>query len=389
MSDISDKPWTGTRKILFRLVFTYVLLYCFAFPIYFFPYGHTLIHPIGSQLQDLAIWIGYYVFGIMEEIPASETGSGGTLIYWLLWATKSMLAILVTLVWSALDRRRPSYVFLNNFLITFVRYYVALILFSYGMAKVISTQFIEPSYTQLMKTYGESSPMNLLWTLMGFSTPYQIFGGIMEVLAAVFLLFRRTVLLGALVMITVMTNVVAMNYAFDVPVKLASTHYLIFSIGLAMLFKKNLIALFFLRKTSEPVILPPLFKQRKTFIGSQVFKAVFLLYFGFTTVSGNLDYFNSIKERGFSAPLAGIYEVKQIYIDSDSSTMISSKLPMKMMIFDNQRPERLTIIFGDDKKVRYSASFDQENQALSALLPSDSTNSLDMLYHVEKMESFC
>ncbi|MGY6742728.1 MAG: hypothetical protein ACXIUQ_08335 [Cecembia sp.] len=384
MHDLSNKPWSQSRKILFRLVFAYVFLYCFAFPLYFFPYGSTLIHPIGSQLQNLAIWLGQHLFGIVEEIPTAETGSGDTLIYWLLWATKTILALIVTVVWSTLDRKRASYQFLQRVLITYVRYFVALIIFSYGMAKVIPTQFSEPSYTQLMKTYGESSPMNLLWTLMGYSTPYQIFGGIMEVLAAVLLLFRRTVLLGALVMMTVMANVVAMNFAFDVPVKLASSHYLLFSIGLAWIFRRNLIALFFLQKPSQPISLKPIFLQKRAFIVTQIFKTVFLGYFFYSAVSNNLNYQKRIKDGALASPLSGVYHVQLKPMANDSLDYEKASTSIKRLIFDNYRPERLTVAFEDDSKIRYLAEYDEEKQLIKAVLPSDSTNRMELTYRFDE-----
>ncbi len=384
MENLSSKPWSQSKKILFRLVFAYIFLYCFAFPIYFIPYGSILIHPIGTQLQNLSIWLGHHLFGIVDEIPTAETGSGDTLIYWLLWATKTILALMGTVVWSVLDRERASYEFLQRVLITYTRYFVALIIFSYGMAKVIPTQFSEPSYTQLMKTYGESSPMNLLWTLMGYSTPYQVFGGIMEVLAAVLLLFRRTVLLGALVMMTVMANVVAMNFAFDVPVKLASSHYLLFSMGLAWIFKRNLIDLFFLQKPSQPIVLKPMFQEKRAFIATQIFKTVFSGYFFYTAVSNNLNYQKSIREGAMVSPLAGVYNVQSIPIANDSLVNAKTPMPIKRLIFDNYRPERLTLAFEDDSKIRYLAEYDEEKQLIKAVLPSDSTNRMELTYKFDE-----
>ena len=46
------------------------------------------------------------------------------------------------------------------------------------------------------------------------------------------LLWRRTSLLGCFVCIPVMTNVAMLNWMFDVPVKLYSTHLLLFGIAL-------------------------------------------------------------------------------------------------------------------------------------------------------------
>ena len=386
MGNELKNEWSIAEKVLFRFVFAYVFVYCFAFPIYFFPFGGNVIHPIGNQLQNFALWIGKNLFGILGEISTDETGSGDALIYWLLWISKLIIALTVTLIWSVFDWKRKSYSFLGRLLITYTRYFVGMIIFSYGLAKAIPTQFIEPSYTQLMRTYGESSPMNLLWTFMGYSTPYQIFGGIMEILAAVLLLFRRTVLLGALIMITVMTNVVAINFAFDVPVKLASSHYLLFSIGLALIFRKNILDMFILQKPSQPVVLKPLFQNKIAFIVSQVFKVLILGYFLYSTYSNSSGYQKIMAEQSSVSPIAGIYQVKTL-LDSlaDSRGSNSKTAKIKRIIFDNLSPERVTITFEDESKLRYLAEFDKEAQKVKAVLPADNTNRFEFSYKYDEM----
>ena len=68
--------------------------------------------------------------------------------------------------------------------------------------------------------------MGLLWTFMGASAPYQMLAGLAEVTCGMLLFWRRSRLLGALLAIGVMGNVVALNYCYDVPVKLFSTELL-------------------------------------------------------------------------------------------------------------------------------------------------------------------
>ena len=72
--------------------------------------------------------------------------------------------------------------------------------------------------------------MNVLWAFMGASRPYTVFAGLGEVLAALLLIWRRTGSLGGLVTIGVMTNVAMLNFCYDVPVKLYSSHLLVMAI---------------------------------------------------------------------------------------------------------------------------------------------------------------
>ncbi|MFC4453353.1 hypothetical protein [Deinococcus sonorensis] len=117
-------------------------------------------------------------------------------------------------------------------------------LLSYGLAKFSFGQFGLLSPGQLNHTYGQTSPMFLLWTFMAASPGYQLVGGVAEVQPALFLLHRRTVTLGALIAVVTITNVFALNMAYDVPVKLFSFHLLLAALVLAAYDLPRLLALF-------------------------------------------------------------------------------------------------------------------------------------------------
>jgi hypothetical protein len=67
---------------------------------------------------------------------------------------------------------------------------------------------------------------------MGASDSYTWFTGAGEMLAGILLCTRRTTLLGALVAFGVMVHVAALNFCYDVPVKLFSTHLVLMSLFL-------------------------------------------------------------------------------------------------------------------------------------------------------------
>ena len=107
-----------------------------------------------------------------------------------------------------------------------VRFVLGATMLSYGWAKVFPNQMPAPGPDRLLNPIGETSPMGLLWTFMGASSAYQIFAGVGEVVGGTLLFWRRTALLGALVLVVVLANVVALNFCYDVPVKLYSSHLL-------------------------------------------------------------------------------------------------------------------------------------------------------------------
>ena len=112
---------------------------------------------------------------------------------------------------------------------TFLSYYIAFQLLLYGFNKVFKYQFYLPEPNTLYTTVGETPRDLLFWSLMGTAYGYTVFAGILEVLAALFLLFRKTRLLGALLAAIVLTHVVAVNFGFNISVKTYSLFYLIFT----------------------------------------------------------------------------------------------------------------------------------------------------------------
>lgn len=174
-------------------------------------------------MEQFVPWFGEHILGIPFRVNTGPNGSGDTSYEYLLVFVAFIVAVFGTLIWSLLDRKRPHYKTLYYWLTTGMRYYVGLMLIHYGMIKVIKLQFPAPSFYRLLEPYGESSPMGLAWTFLGFSDGYNLFMGIAEMLAGL-LLFRRTLTFGTVITLMTAMNVMAVNYFFDVPVKLLSTH---------------------------------------------------------------------------------------------------------------------------------------------------------------------
>jgi len=223
-------PWPLAQRIGFRFLFAYFALYHFALVDNTdFDKPWLTLAPLWHALVP---WVGHHVFRVRGDISFAPTGSGDKLYDWLLVATFAALAAVATVVWSILDRRRTRYDRLATLLRVFIRYHLAVQMFGYGFAKVIKTQFPDATPYVLSRAYGDSSPMGLLWSFMGFSTAYTFFAGAAEVLGGALVLFRRTTTLGAVVILGVMSNVAMLNYCYDVPVKLFSTHLVLMALVL-------------------------------------------------------------------------------------------------------------------------------------------------------------
>lgn len=213
------------RGYIFRVGFIFWSLACLTALLFNSPLFGWLEPVARPVAQAIVTGLGR-LLGITSDIPYQDNGSGDTLGDWLFLLATVIAAVVGALIWSAIDRRRARDAWLRERLRIAVRYTLAGIVVYYGVIKVMCLQFPAPSLGRLLQPYGKSSPMGLMWTFMGASAPYQIFAGTTEVLGSLLLLFRRTTTLGALLLAMVLTNVVMLNFCYDVPVKIASSTYL-------------------------------------------------------------------------------------------------------------------------------------------------------------------
>jgi uncharacterized membrane protein YphA (DoxX/SURF4 family) len=183
--------------------------------------------------RTICPWVAVHVFHLSG--PATQyhpTGSSDTTLDYIRVFCYATVAALVAVIWSMLDRSERRDQILYPWLLLIVRFYLAAVLLFYGATKVYDLQFPAPDFARLSETFGEASPMGFLWAFMGASPIYQMFSGWAELVPGVLLLFRRTTTAGALLAVAVMGNVVALNFCYDVPVKLFSSHLLLMALFL-------------------------------------------------------------------------------------------------------------------------------------------------------------
>jgi hypothetical protein len=211
-------PWSRGQLIGFRFLFAYLILYG--------------LRAFEGAWRAPVEWVGR-VAGAAVPIAGSVGGSGDGLFAYVQILTIVLVAGVVAGIWSGLEPGRREHRLLLGWLRILVRFYLGLVMFAYGLAKIFLVQFSAPTPLRLMQNLGDFSPMGLLWVFMGYSPAYSIFTGAAEALGAVLLFSRRTTTLGALVLVGVLTNVVALNLCYDVPVKINSMHLLALSLLLA------------------------------------------------------------------------------------------------------------------------------------------------------------
>lgn len=256
--------WNISQKIAFRFFAVYIFLYTMSY--------QFLASGFVDKLWRIVVpWFAKHILKLENEITIFANGSGDTTYNYVCLLVFAIIAGIVTVIWTAINPQKPQDSKLLDPLLVLIRYYLIFQMVTYGLAKLFYLQFQEPGFSRLIQPYGESSPMGLLWTFMGFSMGYTVFTGAAEFLGGILLLFRKTRTLGALVVFGVMLNVMALNYFYDVPVKILSTHLVLMSLFLIVLDGKRLLNFLILNKEVpareiQHFITNPKFRKIKDYI---------------------------------------------------------------------------------------------------------------------------
>ena len=322
---ISPMPLNPRKSLVsfgWRFMFVWFLLYITTVTVDYFLL-ETWFESIGKPFHWLAVQTGNVFFGV-SLVGANHFYSDTLLIYIHLF-NLSALSIIIATVWNYFTKKDFAETKSFPVLLTSLRYFLALQLFMYGFAKIYKWQFMLPEPNILYTLVGDLHRDILYWTSMGSSRSYTMFMGMVEIVPAILLLFRRTTLAGAFAAVLVMTNVVAVNFGFDITVKLHSSTLLIISCVLLIPGRKRMLALFTGKATEEwkyPVFT---ISENRKWIGASAKVVAVIIIFAESHypywMTGN--YNDDVSER---PPMHGAYEVIT-YSSSYGDTLVRNSNP--------------------------------------------------------------
>jgi hypothetical protein len=371
--------WSSIQKIIFRFCFVYFAAYILLNPNNEIPLINLFYEAFNNVLHQFIPWFAKTFFGYKQPITAFTNGSGDTTYDYLMWFFILVVTVVSTLVWTLLDRKRTNYQTLYYWIRVLVRYYLFYTMISYGLYKVIKLQLPFPSLTRLVQPYGDSSPMGLAWTYMGYSTSYNYFTGFAELLAGVLLIFRRTSTLGALVCLGVMTNVFMINIGYDVPVKLLSFNTILMSLFLLWKDAKRLYNFFVANKNTETANINLPYSNKKM---RYCMIALKILFIGFILIINLTDAFKAQKEYGDDAPkppLYGIYNTEIIIKNNDTLLkLMTDTNSWKRIIV--QRENYANIRLNNDTTRNYNFKIDTTLKTIAAYPNWDTVNRYQFKY---------
>jgi hypothetical protein len=318
-ADTEPVYWSAAQKIALRFFLVFFALYIFFNPNGVIPFADRAAEYYIQPFHKLIPWLAAHVLHMTKPITVFTNGSGDTTYDYLILLFSAVVAALVAGIWSVADRKTRNYNKLFYWTCVIIRYYVAITMLTYGFVKVIKLQFPSASPGRLLEPFGNASPMGLAWTYMGYSTGFNYFTGLGEISCGLLLLFRKTTTLGAVLGLVVAGNIMAINYCFDVPVKLLSTMLVMMSLFLLAKDALRLINFFFLNKAAPASnIAPHQFKARWKNITLCVIKYVFIVYVLVGYTISNLQAARQYGDKAKKPPFYGIYEVQSFVRNKDT-----------------------------------------------------------------------
>jgi hypothetical protein len=241
---ITGPAWTRWQLIAFRFFFIFLLLQVVTENFFGNLFGGTrVVWQLGETIfVPACLWLNDHVFHFRYNPPGWTTFSPGLhtirdIVYLLVAATG-------TLGWTLFDRRRLNY----NVLLYWFSWGLIIVLscieFAYGIVKFFPVQMPYPNMISVQRPIGEMTPFELLWATIGYGQPYQVFSGVVEVVGALLILFKRTRVIGLLIIVAVMVNVVMLNYAYQIGVLELSSKVLLVAMFLLAPYSRELLGFF-------------------------------------------------------------------------------------------------------------------------------------------------
>jgi hypothetical protein len=364
--DTDDFSWKTWHKFGFRFfflflglasVFTWIMAIYFAYRAVATTSIESL-YPIFKPLSGFLHWLDKYIYHTGYDpdlhIPLPVDNHFGVAYH----LTLVLLAGIGAVIWSALDKRRINYVRLSHWFNIYLRYTLAVTILGYGIDKVIPVQMPYPRSVDMVRLFGNQSKEDLLWKFIGISPGYSLFTGGCEVLAGVLLFSRRTAVFGYLFVLGLLTNVVALNWFYNISVKLFSS---LLWLNAFYLLAPWLVTIFKFFFSGKPAVIP-----QRQFAFRKIWKSyllrgamiglplLFFALFGFGDVKRYRDEIASARKEK-------IYKVAAFSVKDSLMTADSVRWRRVLFVYDNY----MLIYNMNDLQDWYRYDLDSANKTLT------------------------
>ena len=309
--------WTASQKIFFRIAFVFFISMSLPNSLDWYKEVFALDwwHLHYRDLYDLARFgSGLSLFG--------NKLFGSTLNGYATWLITLLFATAVGLVWTVVVRLRKTelanYTLLYYWLRVVVRYRAGIGIIGFGFTKLMPTQLPYPSLGLLNTNFGDLTAQKIYWLSVGIVPWYEVFAGVVEVVAGALLFFRATTFWGAVLLFGALADIVYVNFAYDGGVHVYSSYFVLLAGFLLLYYVKDLYTLLILERPTTPAYAAPTFKgwQQFTRIGLKTATiGLFIgLLFWLQWVNFRYDPYKQPAQKGLTE-LRGNYAVSKFILN--------------------------------------------------------------------------
>jgi hypothetical protein len=301
--------WRPYTKIVFRFFFVYFLIQ--TVPLDWKYYAQVFsINWAALRYED--------IFNLAHYQPQflSGTQSFGN------WGIAAFIALAGTFIWTYADHNRTKdYDRLYYWLRVIVRYRLAIGIIAYGFIKFFPLQAPYPSISNLNTHYGDFTRWKLFSLSLGVVPSYELFLGLVEILAGLLLFYRKTASIGALIIVFFTGNVFVSNLAYEGGEYVYSFYLISLALFVLVYDIRRLADLLVWQRPATPNRFRIVFHGRYKY-ARWLLKGAFIFFFvvlyGFKTGAGyRHDPYQFPQGKGLSAA-SGIYNVTTFRINNDT-----------------------------------------------------------------------
>ncbi len=310
VTETQQTQWKQSTKTAFRFVFIYFFVQ--SIPIFDWRY-YQLIFSIN--------WTALRYEDIFNLAHYQSQFFSGTQSF-VNWFVVAIIALIGTGIWTNLDKEKTkNYDKLYYWLRVVVRYRLAIGIIAYGFIKFFPLQSPYPSISNLNTNYGDFTRWKLFSLSLGVVPNYELFLGLVEIVAGLLLFWRKTASIGALIVIFFTGNVFMSNLAYEGGEYVYSFYLVILALFTLAYDAQRLANLFVWQRPATPNRFKIVFSGKDKYIrwalkGFLIF--FFVVLYAFKTGYGyKHDSYQIPTGKGLPAA-SGIYNVSLFIINHDT-----------------------------------------------------------------------
>lgn len=316
----APKSWTDFQKVTFRITFIFFIAMSIPTSAGWYKNLFSLdwLHLHYRDLYDIA------------RFQPSILGRGVS--WWPTWMGYGewlfllLLSTIGGLIWTGVVRWRKSapknYNLLYYWLRVIVRYRAGIGIIGFGFTKLLPTQLPYPSLGLLNTNFGDLTAQKIYWLSVGIVPWYEVFAGVVEVLAGALLFFRATTFWGSVLLFGALADIVYVNFAYDGGVHGYSSYFVLLAGFLLIYYVRDLYNLLIREQFTIPTYYYPSFSKEWQKAGRIGLKAatigIFLvLLFWIQYVNFRYDPYKQPAQKGIRE-LRGNYNVTEFKLNNKS-----------------------------------------------------------------------